>query len=149
MLDYNDTNMKYQFSSQPNSTGKNKINFMAFNQYDHRYHPVSDKGANTTNLNLNMESSHHQNNKYRIDISPVRDAFESCNKYRHNYDGYKKKHPHHQSCHDNDHHAKLEIETSDNLKVNKFNILPLSSRSNNPNLNRMNEFQCRTRKPGK
>jgi hypothetical protein len=154
VLDYNDTNIvnhqkKYQFMSSNINAGK--TNFLSQEQHQHKY--KSSKSLNTTNLNLNLETSTHQNNKFKIEISPVRmydknrdTNYESnrLNKFNNNYSN-------HHTYRDNYSNTKVDIETSNDVKINKFNILPLSSRSNNPQLHRMNEFQFKTspRKPGK
>jgi len=157
VLDYNDTNIvnhqkKYQFMSSNINAGK--TNFLS--QEQHKY--TSSKSLNTTNLNLNLETSAHQNNKFKIEISPVRmydknrdTNYESNRLNKFNNNNNNKIYSNHHTYRDNYSNTKVDIETSNDVKINKFNILPLSSRSNNPQLHRINEFQFKTspRKPGK
>lgn len=138
VLDYNDTNIfnhqkRYQFLETPNN---NENVYYQKNSKNHRLNNL-----NTTNLNVNLESAHLQNNKYKIEISPTRaqDSFET--KYGNKISKYNNRYSHGST--------KLEIETTNDVKVNKVHVQPLSSRSNNPNQHRMIEFQSNNKsKPG-
>lgn len=141
VLDYHDTNIfnhqkRYQFLDTPNN---GNVNYQKNKNHHHRLTP---NNLNTTNLNVNLESAHLQNNKYKIEISPTRaqDSFET--KYGNKISKYNNCYSHGST--------KLEIETTNDVRVNKVQVQPLSSRSNNAHQHRMIEFQTNNpRKTGK
>ncbi len=146
VLDYNDTNIvnhqkKYQFLNS-NLKDSNKKNNLSMS-HEQKYH--SSKSLNKTNLNLNLETSTRQNNKFKIEISPVRIYDTGSNNYEPSRPiiNTKKVYSNLHTNRENYSNTKVDIDTKNDIKISKFNILPLSSRSNNPQLNRISEFQTK------
>lgn len=144
MFDFNETNMhhrKYQFINPMREffntnagSIQNKLNLLNLNDMSNKYQLGVSKQTHKSNLNVSMEGNKKQNQMYRIEIGPSshRDCaakpmetfhskyLEKLQKYRNKY------------CHGDEGPGttKIEIGTSDDLKLNKFNAVPLSSRSN-------------------
>ena len=156
ILDYNDTNLfsqnqrKYQFinpmreffNANPSNTIQNKLNFLNSNNGNEttaskKYQLGVSKQTHHSHLNVSLESTKKQNQMYRIEISPANsgrqeysaphDKFQSI--YLDKLKKYSQKY-----CHEDGSNGggatKIEIGTSNDLKLRQLNRVPLSSRSN-------------------